>query len=97
VNIITNHTRRPLINFLELTHKESKDFDYVTEDRWYDQRFFRYKGNVYDTQDCERPAHTDLFPGWYGYFSETFFSGVLFKYDKMFAYHNVVIVGRYYT
>lgn len=103
MNIITNNQRRPLRSLDELTTKEREEFDYIdqTDDRieW-EPRFFRYKGNVYDTQDCERvpitlPKMQEL---WDGIYTETFFSGVLFRYDReTMQEYDFVIVGRYYA
>lgn len=95
VEIKTNRQERELLSYVELSDKESKDFDYVNEEEYGSPRFFRYKGSVYDTSDCERVESTHpAFRGWDGYFSETFFSGVIFKYATDFE---TVIVGRYCT
>lgn len=99
MQITTNNVPRDLLSGYELTEKERKEFDYIKDDEWYEetyQRFFRYKGNVYDTQDCEHHAHSDIFQGWDGYYSQTFFSGVVFRYAPDTDYEQV-IVGRYCT
>lgn len=94
VTIITNGHERELLNFYDLTDKERKDFDYVESfEEYQSYRFFRYKGNVYDTHDCE--VSHDLFGGWSGYFSDSFFSGVLFKF--VMPDMETVKVGRYYS
>jgi hypothetical protein len=95
MNIITNNVPRDIIYGFELTEKERKEFDYLDwrkiESGEESRDFFRYKGNVYDLSDCERSVFND----WSGLYSESFFSGVVFKFagDNM----DKVIVGRYYT
>lgn len=103
MQITTNNVPRDLIDGWDLTEKERKEFDYIGTDEkaWFTggvgHRFFRYKGNLYDTQDCEQVTYVaDTFRGWDGYYSQTFFSGVVFKYAPDTDYEQV-IVGRYST
>lgn len=104
MRIITNNHPRELICVHDLTEDEYKEFaDYVPKDGEYhgSVRFFRYKGNVYDTENCEPiyPSLSDFiqdFKVWDGIFTETFFSGVLFKYAPGTDLEEV-IVGRYYA
>jgi len=97
MKIITNNHPRDIISGDELTADERKEFDYID---WnsdvYDQHFFRYKGNVYDLGDCEvwTGFTINILAGWSGYYSESFFSGVVFRYTEDMEQ---VIVGRYYT
>lgn len=82
LRIITNHHWHPLLSGYELTEKERKDFDYIEDwDNDTFDRFFRYRGNVYDTQDFMRCEH-GIFSGWDGYASDSFFSGVLARYNN---------------
>jgi len=92
MNIITNNHPRPLACLAELPAKVRADFDYVSEQL--SPRFVQYKGHwydVYDSQACG--VGFDQFKGWDGIVSETFFSGVLFR----FADEDQVIVGQYFA
>lgn len=102
MKIISNSQRRPLRCYLELPEKVrlSGDFAYIDEEQTHDPRFFYYKGNYYDTGDCEFPGTPEQnpFSRWDGYFSETFFSGIVFKFDReTMQSYDFVIVGRYST
>jgi hypothetical protein len=92
MNIITNNHLRPLACLAELPVKVRADFDYVGDD--FDRRFVQYKGVWYDVYDSEAcGVGFDQFKGWDGIVSETFFSGVLFR----FADEDQVIVGSYFA
>lgn len=101
MEVITNHVPRDVIEGYEVNSlKERKEFDYINWDaidKGEDSAtFFRYKGNLYDTNDCE-PIFRDTIQGfkeWDGIFTESFFSGVVFRYVDNFER---VIVGRYYS
>lgn len=79
--ITTNHVPRFVLDPGDLSLKEREEFTYLDWDameRGDDYRsFIRYRGWVYDLSDCE-----GIFPldkRWF-YVSDTFFSGVLFRY-----------------
>ena len=108
MNITTNHCSYFLTEWHELPRLIQLDFDYVEGDDRFTPRFIRYKDVWYDTHDAQRivirRAGTDRM-GWAFYvdqndplakwdaiISETFFSGVLFK----FVEDDRVICGRYY-
>ena len=102
LKIITNNHTRPVLFWYELTPKEKAEFDWLltsstlTPD---DAEFVRYKWSVYCLSDIER-ANRDIFPGWDGYASDSFFSGILFKYHReewgeIDTDH--VIMGWYYS
>lgn len=98
MNIITNNIPRPLACFLDLPEKARKEFPYLGEADAYDYRLVQYKGVWYDVWDsmrcpgAEAPEATrNAFAGWDGYVSDSFFSGVLFR----FADEDRVVVGRY--
>ena len=91
MNIITNNRARPLQSFLDLPAKAQADFDYIDVADWFDLRFVQYKGCWYDVCDTDGRV-PDVFKEWDGIVSETFFSGVLFKWANDYD----VIVGRYY-
>jgi len=93
MNIITNNRPRPLACLLDLPEKVRAEFDYV-ENYDLSYRFAQYLGcwyDVYDSQACG--VGFDQFKGWDGIVSETFFSGVLFR----FVGDDEVIVGRYFS
>ena len=102
MNIITNRIPRPLACFLDLPEKIRQDFDYIDDS--YDLRFVQYKGvwyDVWDSMTCPGAVATDAtrhaFAGWDGYISDSFFSGVLFRFaDESAAGDACVVVGRYY-
>jgi hypothetical protein len=100
MEVITNHVPRDVVEGYELTEKEREKFDYIRWDKLeegeHSETFFRYKGELYDVNDCE-PIFRDTIQGfkeWDGIFTETFFSGVVFKYANCYEQ---VIVGRYYS
>jgi hypothetical protein len=97
MNIITNNHQRQMACLAELPDNVRADFDYVNEDERYCPRFVRYLGHWYDVLDAQfitRELGSDQFKGWDGIVSETFFSGVLFRFV---ADEDQVIVGRYFT
>jgi hypothetical protein len=105
MEIITNNARREPIDAWELTAKEQEQFDYLNwpaiangEDS---AQFIRYKGELYDLGDfegCNTMLHHEMFPGWDGYISDTFFSGILIKWVQDKATTDwYVICGRYYA
>lgn len=88
MTIKTNGHYREVIGGYELTEKERKEFDYITD---FDVgSFVRYKGELYDLNDIERSN----IEGWDGMVTDTFFSGILFKFGEGFE---TVKVGRFYT
>ena len=106
LTIITNNKPRELVSFLDLPVQDRKDFDYIEEDDEYSIRFVQYKGAWYDVHDAQfiavrrtnrpmgwevRVESEDPLARWDAIVSETFFSGVLFK----FVDDEQVIVGRY--
>lgn len=85
LRITTNGHPRPILYGWELTEKEREDFDYLSPDELDEHDFVRYKGEVYDLDEFERiPVHEGkpVFPGWSGYRSDSFFSGVLIRYPE---------------
>lgn len=95
MNIITNNVPRPLVSLSELPVKDAKDFGYIKENDAFTPRLVQYKGAWYDTHDSMRTSEVlnDPFYQWHGYISDTFFSGVLFR----FVNDDDVICGRYYA
>lgn len=96
ITIITNNHPRDLLQWHELTDREKSEFSYTNGDDSTDYRFVRYRGECYDIHDTEGPP--SFAPGWDMYISDTFFSGVLFKWlSPKLSVDEQVIVGRYYT
>lgn len=89
IEIITNNVSRELIYYSELTDDEKAEKDYCTED----DSFVRYKGQVYALIDFIRVPDDTEFPGWDGYASDSYFSGVLLKLDE----DDGVIMGTYFS
>ena len=84
MNVKTNNVPRHVIYGYELTDKEKAEFDYYAPDELDGACFFRYKGRLYDL-GALKP--------WYGYLSDSFFSGIVVKYDSD---NEQLIVGTYY-
>jgi hypothetical protein len=101
VKVITNNVPRPIIEWADLTDTERADFDYIDAAAIVAgesiAEFFRYKGTLYHLNDCET-THVPLPAGhflleWTGYYSDSFYSGVVFRYVDNDCMD--VIVGRY--
>jgi hypothetical protein len=101
LKIITNHHARDIIYWYELSDKEKLEFDWIEGSNHDPEEFnfFRYKGNVYCTDDFMRcEGH---FPGnWDGYCNDTYFSGILIKYPveewgELDTEH--IIIGFFYS
>jgi hypothetical protein len=107
MNIITNNHQRQMACLAELPDNVRADFDYVAKDGDHTARFVQYKGAWYDVLDAQFITREARYPmgwamavtedsplaSWHGIVSETFFSGVLFR----FVGDDEVIVGRYFT
>ena len=110
IKVITNNVPRPLLAGYELPLKTvQEEFAYTLDDDG-SQRFIRYKGWWYDTQDTVRitvgvmgRAGWDMYVGkdhpfakWDAVISDSFFSGVLFRFVETDDGDSVVC-GRYYS
>lgn len=97
MNIVTNNRPRQLQALVDLSEDAQKEFDYIErDDEKYYPRIVQYKGawyDVYDSQHIHKELGFDKFKGWDAIVTETFFSGVLFK----FFGDDEVIVGMYYA
>lgn len=85
----TNNVPRPLLPLTDLPEKARKDFDYLGPDEVHEYRLVQYKGvwyDVYDSMRCpgaEASAATrQAFAGWNSYISDSYFSGVLFRFAE---------------
>lgn len=100
MKIITNNHEREVIDGYQLSPAERAEFDYIdwgkVERGEESPSFARYKGELYDLGDTEGTFPADR--RWF-YISDSFFSGVLFRYpsdgDDIVA--NYIICGRYYA
>ena len=96
MKVITNNVPRPLVWWAELPAEVQADFaHYLDEYEKMSGRFVQYKGVWYDTYDCEAAAlyQNPLIKQWHGVQSDSYFSGVLFK----FVDDNNVVCGRYFA
>lgn len=103
VKITTNNVPRDIVNGWELTPSERKEFDFLDWEAIEDGRdsaeFFRYRGQLYFLESEGRP---EFAPGWHGYLSDSFFSGIVYKFplqDYSDTEHDYerIIVGTYYA
>lgn len=109
IKIITNNVPRDVIEGYQLTEKERSEFDYINWDAVEDGRdsasFFRYHGQLYYMESEGTPAFA---PGWDAYLSDSFFSGIVYRFpvdtdspanrdgDVNYDWEKVV-VGTYYV
>jgi len=92
--IKTNKHRYPIIYWHELTNKERKDFDYLeTEEEQAQASFVRYRKTVYLLSDFMHINH-EVFKGWSGHHSDSFFSGILIKLAED---GEDCVMGTYYS
>jgi hypothetical protein len=112
VTITTNNVPRDIIYGYELTESERAEFDYIDWQKVEDGtgdigEFVRYKGQLYDLNDTEGKSQSEDLAGWDMYISDSFFSGVVFRYPREPStycpdrYADIdtehIIVGRYYV
>ena len=97
LTIKTNNVPREMLMLFQLDEKDQKivrkNYDYFTEEELNEQRFFDYKGFWYCLSDFLRLENSEDLKGWDGYYSDSYFSGVLVKLVQ----EESVIVGRYYS
>ena len=95
VTITTNNVPRDLLSGFDLTDKERVEFDYIEDMGDTIDRFFRYRGNVYDMHEFVRielaskrtnPYCLGVYEedspllAWDGYQSDSMFSGIVVRY-----------------
>jgi hypothetical protein len=99
ITVKTNRIPRDLVSWFDVPPAIREDwFSYVDEDERYSYRFVEYRGSWYDVNDSESTyslGFNSAFKAWDGIVTESFFSGVLFKYADSNC--ESVIVGRYYS
>lgn len=91
MQIITNNKPRQLIYGYELTDKEKSNFDYL--DDIDSHNFIKCKGFVYDVSEFMSTYNMDSLKDWDGYYSDSYFSGVLIKIIDS----DYVLMARYYS
>jgi len=88
LKIFGNNHDVPFIYGYELSDKWKKEFDYYESEEFENQVFFKYKDWIYDLGEFIR-VDGNNYPfeecpiKFYGYKSESFFSGVLIKMDDV--------------
>lgn len=87
MEVITNHHWYDVLSGYELTAKERKEFDYLDDEEIMAPRFFRYRGQVYDLGEFMRVPKDQPWAGvnirsWDGYVSDSYFSGVVVRFDE---------------
>lgn len=109
VTITTNNVPRDLVNAWEPTAEERANFDFLDWEAIEEGRdsaeFFRYRGNLYYLESEGTPSFA---LGWHGYLSDSFFSGIVYRFpvdsdnprtrdgDVNYDYERI-IVGTYYV
>lgn len=93
--IVTNNQYRDVVPWYMVPLPVIEDeFDYLDLNKLRSGKeyaeFVKYKGEWYHLGDLERSS----IEGWDNMVTETFFSGVLFKWASDFE---AVVVGRYYS
>ena len=78
--VFGNNHDVPIVCGFELTDKEKREFDYLSDSELDESTFFRYKGNVYYTGEFERTQGSGLESIADGIHNDTYFSGILVKY-----------------
>lgn len=92
IEIIRNGHSRDLLHESDLSTRERAEFDYIEQGEAEYPRFFRYRRAIYDVEEFTvAPKSMSPFEG---YSPDTYFSGVLIRFDKDYA---AVFVGRYYV
>lgn len=84
--IITDHKWKNLLHGYQLTNKEKEFFDWI--DDVDSQDFIRYRRVVYAVSEIMR---FDNKSEWHGYVADSYFSGVVFKFNGDGQY----MVGTY--
>ena len=98
LKIITNHHKRDILYWHELSDKERLEFDWIIDNNHDPDNFmfFRYKDNIYCLSEFE--LCNGHFPGnWDAYMSDSFFSGILVKYPLDEYNDEFIVVGWYYS
>jgi hypothetical protein len=99
LTIRTNRQVRELVSWFEVPPAIREDwFSYLEDDERYSYRFVKYRGSWYDVNDSQWTGElgfNEAFKAWDAIVTESFSSGVLFRYAG--SQSEFVIVGRYYS
>ena len=100
MEIETDNLPRKLLCLADLPEQSAAEFDYVEQDDFYTPRIVEVGGeyyDVFDTMTVSPSRHPTLHPfsGWDAYISESFFSGVLFRFSVNEDGEEAVTLGRY--
>lgn len=80
IKVTTDHKWKSFLYAHELTRKERKQFDYMSEEDFQGATFVRYRGCVYNLCDFMRTEHApEPLSEWHGYASDSYFSGVVIQ------------------
>jgi len=84
LTIITNYHWHDLLSVAELPKSKQSDFDYIESDERHSLRIVKYKGMYSDVSEFMRISEyaPEPFKKWQGYSSDSFFSGLLVRYDE---------------
>jgi hypothetical protein len=94
MEIITNNQWRNLKYGYEMPEKFRNDFDYIDQAEFDTHDFVVYRGQWYDVNEFMSVEGNSPFTGWYGYASDSFFSGIVIKLSDD---NEKVIIGRYFS
>ena len=81
IKIVTNNKPRDLMCFHDIPSKFQNDFDYVKDDDRYSLRFFKYRGEWYDTNEF---FDTPIISGWSIAQTESYFSAIYIKFCNQY-------------
>lgn len=102
LTIKTNNVPRPLLSGFDLTQAEIQELDYIENILDETNRFFRYRGQIYDLCEfddirADREPCDEPFKAWQMRQSDSYFSGVVVRYhsDETEHFDETVVVGRY--
>ena len=98
LKITTDHKFRDLISWNDLPAKQQKEFDYIADEDRYCLRFVQYRGEWHDAHDTQRicletsgpmgwerrVAPDSPFATWHTIAGDSFFSGLVFRFDREF-------------
>lgn len=93
MKIKTNRHARHIIYGCELPENQRKEFDYLSDEEYSSNGFFKYKGQYFDLGEFIRCEGELKDKEWHRYSSDSYFSGIVVKYTEDYE---SVIVGTYY-
>lgn len=87
MTVTTNNQPRELVCFYDMPEAAREDFDYLGEEEHCSPRFFKYRGEWYDTNEFQYipaslPPNLAFMRDWHGHHSDSFFSAVLIRYSQ---------------